>query len=1704
MMDTSSGSIKALLRACWLRGITLTLKDGKLSFKADVKGVMDQALLSDIRRHKGDIIEALQSQPDYFAPRPLSLNERALWFLYRMTPDSAAYNMAYAVKLSRCVTVEAVEQAFSTLLARYPILSQPYGERDGDPVQWSAPSIKAFEQDYDSVSTVSVLPLVKGTDKQIKGWIAREADKPLKLDEGQVCRAALLVNRQGAEEHLYLTLVIHHIAADFMSFEVLRSELLQLLRGERIEVEKAMPDYRQWSARQRQAVREGARSEAFWQETLHGLPQLSLPTDFPHHANVGAEGEEIAFTLPESMTSQLRLQCRHLEVTPYVWWMAAFQWFMARLSGQDDFIIGTPSSGRLTPNDARMVGYLVNPLALRVKPNAHQAFSDWVAQVEQHTQHAMSHQAYPFSALVETLKVQREAGRSPIFQHMFTLNHERPETGKQALIEQELLAEQRGAAHELNLVVVDNRHDFIGKWRYNKGLYRRSTVESIRDSFVYCVEQLLDDQTQTLNHLELARPETASMLSGDVVSPLAPTAWRAFVENGERYPERTALQMGELTLTYAELSKKIEITAAVLRANKVQQNSRVGVCLDRSIEQVVAIFAIWRLGATYVAMDPKWPKSRLEYICDDANLSVLISDIAQGELNWLTERCSALDVSQLVSLVEAEAIGKKEKELVGVHGPDVDHTAYVIYTSGSTGNPKGVEVSQTNLIHYVTGVMDRLQLPEDASLATLASNGADLGYTALFGALLSGRTLRLLPEELAFDAEALADELAVRPIDCLKIVPSHLNGILLATPRTEWLPRLALVTGGEAISMALLRNVFERQPALSVFNHYGPTETTVGVIAKKLDLYDDEIALGKPMANVQTRVVDVAGRVVPQGFAGELEVAGATVAKGYLDQPNLTAERFYQDCFSQDDKQGDSPRWYRTGDRVKQVGEQLYFIGRNDFQIKVRGYRVEPGEVESWLKQHVADAVVLNCPDERQNNRLVAYLVVAYSAEEQPEGDLLEGLKTHMLEALPDYMVPAVWIPLAALPLLGNGKLDRSALQNPDVYLQEKAANSVTAFSESDALSESEAVLLDIWQALLGKPELGVHDNFFANGGDSILGLQIIAKAKQADIVLTPKAIFEHQTVAELAKVAERVNAPKKQENTLENALLDIAKEVLGKPDLKASDNFFAVGGDSILSLQIISKAKVAGIALTPKQVFEHQTMAELASAVASDHPQNDVGSEAYEAGSESDDIKSAPSHCIAEELDAFELTPIQSWFFEQQEASDIGNLGHWNQSLLLNSDVELAVSDLRKAALALVEHHPSLRLSFAQKDGVWKQKYQPIEADWGNQLVVEYCGDEVTRDSLNDTLLTHLQSDFRLDRAPLIKFVWLTESKQLLCAAHHLIVDAVSWHVLLQDLYAYYLAFQNGEEVASSAPSSAARFDEWQTYLAHRAEALDIDAARAYWSAQVDADVPQTSASDTYENSTQVQICLPVALTETLLGEANRAYNTRVQELLITALAKVLGQWQQLPDITIELEGHGREAGDSRLDVSSSIGWFTSRFPQKLSAVSDWATALIYNKEQLRRLPEKGMEYGLLRYLSSVQEDQGPSQSFLPHRFVSFNYLGQRGIESRESGDLNVTSLRLATPVCPGMKAANAQRPHVLDINAMVLSGVLHMEWTYPARDERFACIPTIAAQYVTQLTSLIEHCCDPNYGRATAVDFPDAELTDSEFIDLLAELEA
>ncbi|MDZ5634894.1 non-ribosomal peptide synthetase [Janthinobacterium sp. GMG1] len=1056
------------------------------------------------------------------AGQALSHGQRALWTFYKMAPGSPAYNMAFGAELAGPVDAALLRQAFLHAQQSYEVLGCVYAESEDGPrmLRRAAPG-----EDF-AVDTTQGLG-----EAGARAYLARQADLPFVLEDDAPVRARLLVDHDGGEQRFYLMASMHHIAADFSSSFVFLETLFEAyetLRAGQALVLRPDALYREWLDEHSAMLAgpRGRRLEQFWRERLAGEPgPLQLATDFPRAASPAFEGAEVEFAIGAEEAQQLRLLAADQGVSLYGLLMAAYLAFMHRYTGEPEFLIGTPVAGHSGARYRNLLGFTLNAIPLRADCRADPAFADFLAACWLQLRSALKHQQYPLALMTEHCAPLQDGARTPLFRHMMTLVPlgARPALGRH--VARELFATQRGAANDMNLRWQDSGAGLLGQWRYDTGLFHAASIERMVEHFRALLRDIVAHPQARLSQLRLA-PRYLSQAQGQPLpADAAPTALQMFLRQVALHPQHMALDAPGGRLSYAQLDQAALRLAMRLQAAGVAAGDRVALLLARDTPLIVAMLAAWRAGAAYLCLDSGLPALRLRQMLDDAGIALTVGS---GAAPALLEGRRWLDVDAAGAGADADIGAAWRAPLCHAELP-----AYIIYTSGSTGAPKGVSLSQGNLAAYVAGVMPRLALPPQASMSALSSLTADLGYTAWFGALLSGRTLRLIGDAQSADPEVLADLLEAQPLDCLKIVPSHLKALLSASRPERLLPLHCLVLGGEGLDPALVRRVGELRPGCRVVNHYGPTETTVGCLAQEaataptgLSAY---VPVGAPLAGRTAYVLDARGELLPLGAIGELYLGGAGVAHGYLGRAGLSAERFIPDAL------GFVPgaRLYRSGDRVRMLdGGVLEFFGRSDDQVKIRGFRVELGEVEAWLKARVelADAAVVARPLPGGDGlRLLASVVARDGAAAQ--AGLIDTLRAAMAQALPEALVPALWQVLARLPLLANGKVDRKGLPEP--------ALAAPAAAAAAPRSAHENVLAEVWAEVLGGTADGVslHDNFFASGGDSILGLQMIARARKRGLKLTPKNLFDHPSIAQLVTcIAAPAPAPSAPAVQLEHA----------------------------------------------------------------------------------------------------------------------------------------------------------------------------------------------------------------------------------------------------------------------------------------------------------------------------------------------------------------------------------------------------------------------------------------------------------------------------------------------------------------------------------------------------------------------------------------
>ena len=1038
---------------------------------------------------------------------------------------------------------------------------------------------------------------------------------------------------------------------------------------------------------------------------------------------------------------------------------------------------------------------------------------------------------------------------------------------------------------------------------------------------------------------------------------------KLFKAQVEKTPNAIAIAFEDKQLTYAELNNLADRLAKYLKKLNVGSEVLVGLEAEKDLTTIIGILAILKAGGAYLPLEPKLPKERQEYMIGDAQAALILTQEKIKDI-CLAEDSNAEDLYKDIAL---------DNEV------NIDNLAYVIYTSGSTGKPKGVAVEHQQLFNYTNAISEQLQLEHGANFAMVSTFAADLGNTAIFPTLCGGGCLHIIADDCVKDPNAFADYCRDRDIDYLKIVPSHLAA-LLSSDRPETLPHQCLVLGGEPLSQKLVEKIQKLAPKCKIINHYGPTESTVGILTylvKKNSVKQNTatVPIGRPLANNQVYVLDSEQKLVPIGVTGELYVGGANLTRGYLNQSQLTAERFIENPFS--NKPED--RLYKTGDLVRYLPDgDIEFIGRIDNQIKLRGFRIELGEIEAALNQYstVETAIVLV----REDRRLIAYLMTT-----EKTGLETEKLPSFLAKQLPDYMIPNVFVCLESFPLTANGKIDRQALPAPEDII-----DSQTSFVPPK--TPTEKILVDIWCQLLNLEEVGVRDNFFELGGDSIICIQVIAKAKQAGLTLTPAQLFQHQTIAELAKAANTVETISAEQGL-----------VTGK-------------------------------------VF---------------------------------------------------LTPIQKRFFEQ----NIPNPHHWNQSVLLEVKETLDKTFLEKAIATLLKHHDALRSRYQKKEQEWSQIIDSTDNNIPLTCLDLSDLSESEQKNTIESTANKLQTRLNLATGSLLQVAWFNlgtyKLDRLLIIVHHLAIDGVSWRILLEDLETIYRQ--------QTLPAKTTSFKQWSSQLNNYAQSKELPAQKQYWLEKIakpciNLPVDNHTENNAIADTKIISVTLSQAETKALLQEVPQVYQTQIDDVLLTALVQGFEQWTGYPYLLVDLESHGRDATFTDLDLSRTVGWFTSIFPARLVLKDNVSPgeALKAIKEQLISIPNRGISYGILRYLN---EDSAIKA--LPQPQVIFNYLGQFDQVTSESALWSIAKENKGLGRNP-----QAERAYLLEINGLIVGGKLRFDWTYSEKIHHRETVLTTASVCLQKLKELITHCQSNDVGSYTPSDFPDANLNQADLDRLMSKL--
>jgi len=1027
----------------------------------------------------------------------MSSAQKRIYTLQQLELDSTSYNMPGVLELDGALDTARLKTVFSKLIQRHEALRTSF-EVAEELMQRVHKNVQFDIEIYDEAD-----------DKAIEG-IVKNFIRPFDLSQAPLLRVGLI--KVSLYKHI-LMFDMQHIISDGISMGILVEEFSRLYAGEELTPLRIQyKDFSEWQNELLRSVRIKAQEE-YWLKQFEGeIPVLNLPTDYQRPVMQSFEGDFIGFTIDKELTNKLRQIAKDTGSTMYMVLLSTFNILLSKHSAQEDIVIGSPIAGRPHADLENIIGMFVNTLAMRNYPSGEKSYREFLREVKENALEAYENQDYQFEELVEKLNIVRDFSRNPLFDVMFTLqNTDVKEATVEGLKITPYKSDNMISKFDITMNVVEQEDSISIRMQYCTKLFSNTTIERICKCLENIIQAVTENIDAKLSEIDILTKKERQQILIDfnntkIDYPKNKTIKQLFEEQVERTPDNIAVVYEDECITYSELNERANQLARVLKNKGVKSDSIIAIMVERSLDMIVGIMGILKAGGAYLPIDSEYPQDRIEYILQDSGAGILLS---QGILaDKITYNGS------IIKLDEESLYQGDFSNLETVSKPS--DLVYVIYTSGTTGKPKGVMLENNSLINYVSWFTNMTEISKADKSVLLSSYAFDLGYTALYSAILKGAELHIVSKEIYSMPEKLISYINHNKISYIKLTPSLYNTICSTESflTGSGLASLRLIVlGGEEINAADVEKTYKLYSQIKVMNHYGPTETTVGTAGfiidhDKLEYFKDHPVIGKPINNSKIYIVDKYSNLTPVMIAGELCVVGEGLARGYLNRPELTSEKFADSPFES------GTRIYRTGDLARWLPDgNIEFLGRIDHQVKIRGYRVELGEIENKLLSHEAikDIVVIAKDDNSGSKYLCAYVVG------EKELTVLE-LRGYLSQYLPDYMIPSYFIQLEKLPLTSNGKLDRKALPEP-------TGNISTGAEYEAPRNSTEEKLVAIWSEVLRVEGIGINDNFFELGGHSLKATSLAAKIhKGLNVEIPLKEIFKKPTIkgiSEYIKVSE-------------------------------------------------------------------------------------------------------------------------------------------------------------------------------------------------------------------------------------------------------------------------------------------------------------------------------------------------------------------------------------------------------------------------------------------------------------------------------------------------------------------------------------------------------------------------------------------------------
>jgi len=1619
------------------KNIVVSELDGELVIRAP-QGAMDQALMDRLKVHKQRLLAALrdctvieghaptapkitpdmlplvsltQDEIDLIVDSvaegaagiqdiyPLAPLQEGILFHHLLETQGDPYITRSIIVFDKRTRLDAFLDALQTVINRHDILRSS--------VRWDG-----LQQPVQVVHRNAPLPVEElaavEKDKIQQRLLERTDPRRLRMSLQQAPLLAGYVVQDSRSDECWFALLNHHMVDDNYTLQLILSEIRLLLSGQAEQLPPIQP-YRNFIAQMR--ADSATDHQRYFRRQLGDIDEPTAPFGLLNVQGSGGQVSEAVLSLDEDLAQRIRNSARQHSVTPASLFHLAWALVLGQCSDRSDVVFGTVLSGRLQGGSGadQAVGMFINTLPIRVSLRG-RTVREILGITHRNLNELLMHEQ---ASLALAQRCSAVPASTPLFTALINYRHSNMivASDQSALLEWEgmrVISSEERSNYPLTLSVDDLGQGFGLTVQSIGGIdpariaeYLRTAVEGLVTALEQNPRQLANtigimpeaERRQVLfdfnataavnaNELRISPKITSSYGShaprGNPVgdAPASRTAERfkmhSHAERGNdkirfreviadqtlslhalfetqvnKTPHADAVAFAGRTLSYAELNAKANRLARYLRAKGVGPEVPVGLCVERSLDMAIGMMGILKAGGAYVPLDPQYPEQRIAYMLQDARIDVLLSH--QGLAAALPHNAKeiiCLD-SDWPAIAQCPADNPEPRN----HPLDL---AYIIYTSGSTGRPKGAMVSHRNAVHS-TGARFAGYREQVTCYLLLSSFAFDSSVAGLFWTLGQGGCLCLPSDDAVKDPAALVELIALHRVSHLLALPSF-YALLLNQAGAELQSLKTAIVAGEACSTEVVKQHYALLPGVRLYNEYGPTEATVwsSVYWASPDDLDRPLSIGRPIGNARLYILDRSGNPVPIGVPGELHIGGEGIVRGYWRRPELTAEKFIPDPFL-----SNGGRLYKTGDLARYRPDgNVEFLGRIDHQVKIRGFRIELGEIEARLMAYpeVDEAVVVAREDQPGNKQLVAYVVC--NANSSLTAELLrENLKT----LLPDYMVPSAYVFLKGMPLTANGKVDRNLLPAPDRHETQYAPPGTRV----------EEVLASLWAELLSIGRVGINDNFFTLGGDSILSIQAVGAARRNGIYFTPRQLFENQTIAELAAVAGSEN------------------KIMAQQD------------------------------------------------------------------------------CVTGEIG---LTPIQHWFFEL----DLAYPHHWNQSLLLTVERRLDLDILEQALHRLVQHHDALRLRFMpDQSGGWRQINL---ADETKKIAgfIDLTGLSQEQQRLQiQHRSAELQTTLNITDGPLLTAALFElgagQPQRLLFIVHHLAIDGVSWRILLEDMDTVYRQLEQGGDVL--LPAKTTSYKQWserlQSYAktGHMQEELDFWLSPGRFEAKpLPIDYPDGSKREQHFKT--IALSLNEEKTQALVQQIPAMSRIGIDDMLLSALAQILCRWSGGQSVLLDLDRYGREDIFADVDLTRTVGWFTNVHPVLLSLPAKAGPRDLVDsvKAQLGGIPKSGMGYGILRYLEGGELARQLENH--PRSQVLFNYLGQLD--------------KALPPGCPFWIAdepvgaainKNNDKLYDIEVVAMIVENRLRISWIYSS--ERFdkATIEQLVRQHDAFLHELIEY---------------------------------